>query len=67
MFDVTKPSGSDMDRFKPCENQVTHFISCMESPMVANYAYKGKRVGTTFETRSTICTSLVNEGKTQVG
>jgi hypothetical protein len=34
---------------------------------VANFTYKGKKAGTTFETRPTICTSLVNEGKTQVG
>jgi hypothetical protein len=38
----------------------------MESPNVANFVYKGKKVGTTFETKPTICTSLVNEGKTQV-
>jgi hypothetical protein len=67
MFGVTKPSGSDMDRFKPCGDQATHFTNCMESPNVANFAYKGKKTSTTFETRPTICTSLVNEGKTQVG
>jgi len=56
-----------MDRFKPCGDQATHFTSCMETPNVANYVYKGKKASTTFETRPTICTSLVNEGKTQVG
>ncbi len=66
-FNVIKLSGSDMDRFQPCGDQTTHFTSCMETPNVANYVYKGKKAGTTFETRPTICTSLVNEGKTQVG
>lgn len=66
MFSVIKPSGSNMDRFKPCGDQVTHFTNCMESPNVANFAYKSKKASTTFETRPTICTSLMNEGKTQV-
>jgi hypothetical protein len=39
----------------------------MESPHVANFAYKGKKASTTFETKPTICTSLVNEGNTQIG
>jgi hypothetical protein len=46
--------------------ETKHFTNCMESPNVANFAYKGKKAGTAFETKPTICTSLVNEGKTQV-
>ncbi len=38
----------------------------MENPDVTNFAYNHKKVGTTFETRPTICESLVSEGKTQV-
>ncbi len=38
----------------------------MENPNVTNSTYNHKKVGTTFETRPTICESLMNEGKTQV-
>jgi len=34
---------------------------------VINFAYKCKKVGTTFETIPTICISSTIEGKTQVG
>jgi hypothetical protein len=37
----------------------------MENLDATNYAYNHKKVGITFETRPTICESLVSEGKTQ--
>jgi len=63
MLGVTKHGGNDMDRFNPCGNQVTHFINWMENLNVANFAYKQKKVGTTFETWPTISTLLTCEGK----
>ncbi len=43
MFSVTKPSGSDMDRSKPCGDQATHFTNCMESLMLQILLIKVKR------------------------
>jgi hypothetical protein len=63
MLGVRKHGRNDMDKFNPCGNQVTQFISWMENLNVANFAYKHKKVGTTFETWPTICTLLTSEGK----
>ncbi len=63
MLGVRKHGRNDMDGFNPCGNRVTHFISWMENLNVANFAYKHKKVGTTFETWPIICTLLTSEGK----
>jgi hypothetical protein len=60
MLGVRKPSGSDMDKSNPCGDQTTHFIDLMECLNVANSTYKCKKMGTTFETRPTICIFSMN-------
>ncbi len=66
LLGVRKLGRSEMDRFNPCGDQTTHFTSQMENLDVTNFAYNHKKVGTTFETRPTICELLMSEGKTQV-
>ncbi len=67
MLCVKKLGGSDMDKFNPCGNQVTHFINQMESPNVANSIYNSKKMDITFKIWTTICISSESERKNQVG
>jgi hypothetical protein len=62
---VRKLRRSEMNRFNPCGDKATHFTNQMENLDATNFACNHKKVGTTFETRPTICELLVNEGKTQ--
>ncbi len=66
MLGVRKFGRSEMNGFNPCGDQATHFNNQMENLNATNSAYNHKKVGTTFETKPTICEALMNEGKTQV-
>jgi hypothetical protein len=63
---VKKLGGSDMDKFNPCGDQVTHFMNWMESPNVANSIYDRKKMDTTSKIWTTICVSSESERKNQV-
>jgi histone acetyltransferase (RNA polymerase elongator complex component) len=62
---VKKLGKSEMNGFNPCGDQAAHFTNQVENLDVTNSACNHEKVGTTFETRPTICEPLVSERKAQ--
>ncbi len=64
---VRKLGRIDIDLFNPYGDQTTHFVDYIKSFNASNSSYNCKKKGNTFEEKSIMCVSFVNEGKTRIG
>ncbi len=63
---IKKSGGSHIEWSNFCEDQTTHFVSCLKSLNADNSSYNCKNIRPTYDVRPPICVSFAKEGKTQV-